>query len=137
MPPFDAVSETYGALMETTPAPETAIGAVPVIAPPPEDVTQVGHVRTPVAAFRTTGVVAPAAKVPLVFGRVRVGVPAVACGVIVTVPLVEPASPSVPIAVPDTPSTGVREKAAGDPARTPPASPVMLACPVVASIVRG
>jgi hypothetical protein len=68
---------------------------------------QVGHVRFPVVALRTTGADAVTANVPEAFGRVRVGVPAVACGVIVAVPEVAPVNPSVPVDVPAIPSTGV------------------------------
>ena len=77
-------------VIETAPAPDTAIGETPVIDPPPEDVTHVGHVRTPVVAFKTIGVDALDAKVPVVVGRVRTVEPAADCGLIVADPLDDP-----------------------------------------------
>ena len=62
-------------------------------------------------ADRTSGDVAPTAKVPDVLGRVSVGVPAALCGVIVAVPEVTPVSLSCPVEVPATPRVGVTEKA--------------------------
>src|ERR1700743_966930 len=109
MPPLAAVREPYGALIDTTPAADTAIGALPVIAPPPEDVTQVGHVRSPVVGYRTSGPEALTAKVPEGFGRVSCGLPAVACAVIVAVPPDPPANHKVPCRLPGTPRTGVAD----------------------------
>ena len=73
--------------MLTTPAAETAMGAVPVIAPPPEDVTQVAQAIFPVAVVRTNGAEAVTAGVPEDVPQVTVGLPAVACATKVTVPL--------------------------------------------------
>src|ERR1700743_503569 len=106
MPPLLAVSVVYGALMDTTPAALTLIGGVPVIAPPPLDVTHVGQVRLPVVGLRTNGALAPSASVPEVVGSVRGGEPAVACAVIVAVPPEAPAKPKEPCDAPGTPSTG-------------------------------
>ncbi len=61
----------------------------------------------PVVVFSVIGAVAEAASVPDVFGSVRVGVPAVACGVMVAVPDVLPAKPRVPSVAPGLPKTGV------------------------------
>ena len=61
----------------------------------------------PVVVFKVIGAVALTAKVPEAFGNVRVGVPAAACGVTVTVPDVFPAKANVPIAEPGMPSVGV------------------------------
>lgn len=61
----------------------------------------------PVVALRESGDGMLMAGVPEAVGSVNVAVPAAACGVIVTVPLVEPARPRVPSVVPGTPSTGV------------------------------
>lgn len=61
----------------------------------------------PVVALSVMGAVALAAKVPDVFGKVSVAVPAAACGVMVTVPDVLPVSAKVPSVVPATPSVGV------------------------------
>src|SRR5437868_4798178 len=89
------------------PVPPLAIGIVPVremfgAVPPleasgllavtlvivPDPVPHVGQVKAPVAAFKTSGDAALTANVPVAFGRVRVGVPATACGMMLTVPLV-------------------------------------------------
>lgn len=83
--------------------------------PPKVNVTLVSSTRVsaepvtpmaPVVAFNVIGAVAEAARVPLVFGNVSVGEPAVACGVTVTVPDVAPENPSVPVVVPAIPKTG-------------------------------
>jgi membrane associated rhomboid family serine protease len=62
---------------------------------------------SPVVVFNVTGAVALTANVPDKIGRTRFGVPAAACGVIVAVPEVFPANPSVPITLVGIPSTGV------------------------------
>ena len=77
----DAPARTCPAapVIETAPAALTATGAVPVIAPPPDDVTHVAHVRLPVVALRASGDEAPTANVPDVFGHVSAtAVPATA-----------------------------------------------------------
>jgi hypothetical protein len=68
-----------------------------------ELVVQVGHVRFPVFAHRTSGELAPTAKVLAVFGMDRPIVPAVACGVRVTVLLVALARSRVPVLAPAIP----------------------------------
>lgn len=78
--------------MDTTPAALTATGACPVIAPPPELVTQVGQVKFPVVVLSTIGSDAVTAKVPVPVGKVNVGVLAADCGTIVTVPELSPAN---------------------------------------------
>ena len=89
-------------------------------------VTQVGQVRTPVTAFNTSGLEAVLGKVPVVLGRVKVGLPADACDTIVAVPEPEPAKPKVPPLVPGTPRTGVGvnlgrpKEAVGLPQSVPP-----------------
>src|SRR5262245_23091602 len=52
----------------------------------------------PVVVLTEIGEDAPAliAKVPVVFGRVSVGVPAVACAITLAVPLVAPVKPIIP-----------------------------------------
>jgi hypothetical protein len=60
----------------------------------------------PVVAFSVIGAVADTPNVPDALGNVRVGEPAVACGVSVTVPDPEPESASVPMVVPGMPRTG-------------------------------
>ena len=82
-------------VIDTTPAALTATGACPVMAPPPDDVTQVGQVRTPVVALSTIGALALSASVPVVVGHVIVGVPAADCGTIVMVPEDSPAQSSL------------------------------------------
>lgn len=106
MPPLVSGS---GEVIDTTPAALTEIGAVPVIAPPPDEVTQVGHVKVPVVAESTSGLVEATAKVPEAFGRVSVGVPATACAVMMAAPEVRPAKLRVPCTLPATPNTGVAE----------------------------
>jgi hypothetical protein len=64
-------------------------------------------VRFPVVADSASGTDTLTANVPDAFGRVSVGVPAVACAVIVAVPDVIPANPSVPCEAVGTPRTGV------------------------------
>ena len=140
MPPFEAVSETYGALIETTPAALTLMGDVPVIAPPPLDVTQVGQVSVPVVALSTSGVVAFAASVPEVFGKSSVGEPVAGCGLRMAVPLVAPAKPSWPVEVPGIPSTGAvvaegtADEAEGLPRTVPPAIGVKLPAGIVVNV---
>ena len=67
----------------------------------------VPRVRTPVVALKDRGLDALTANVPDAFGSVSVGVPAVACGVIVAVPLVLPVNANVPLVVPAIPNVGV------------------------------
>src|SRR5882724_6647851 len=145
MPPLLAVRlalvppklSANGVVRATTPAALTVIGAVPVIAPPPEDVTQVGHVRAPEEAPSTSGEVALTAKVPAAAGRLMVTVPsAPATGCTVTMPDVALPKPREP-RVPEAPRTGVLVKAGAAPARTPPDNPVIEACPVTALIASG
>ena len=79
----DAPANTCPAapVMDTAPAALTAIGAVPVIAPPPDEVTQVAQVSVPVVALKASGDVAASATVPVVLGSVStIFVPATACG---------------------------------------------------------
>ena len=79
----EAPANTWPAapVMETAPAAETAIGAVPVIAPPPEEVTHVAQVSVPVVALKASGEVAASASVPVVLGKVTtIFEPATACG---------------------------------------------------------
>ena len=77
-------------VIDTTPAALTATGAVPEIAPPPLDVTQVAQVIFPVAVVMANGEEAVTAGVPLDVPAVHVGVPATACVVTVSAPLVLP-----------------------------------------------
>jgi hypothetical protein len=77
-------------VIDTAPAADTTTGAVPVIAPPPDEVTQVGQVKAPVVRLRINGEEALTANVPLVFGSVRVGVLATAWATIEAEPLVAP-----------------------------------------------
>jgi len=114
MPPFDAVRLALrpplvngsGLVIETTPAALTEIGAVPLMAPPPLEVTQVAQAILPVVELIVSGTLALLTSVPLVEGSVNVGVPAADCGVIVAVPEVSPASLSVPIESPGLPRVG-------------------------------
>ena len=117
-------------VIEIAPAPLTAPGAVPLMAPP-EVVTHVAHVRLPVAALSASGAEAPTAKVPVVLGSVRVAVPAALWGVTVTVPEVAPEKASVPVLAPATPKDGVLVKAGPEPPSTWPAAPVIETLPVV------
>src|SRR5882762_7440043 len=139
MPPFDAVRLTYGALIETTPPADTEIGATPVTAPPPEDVTQVGQVKLPLTAFRTTGADAATANVPVpaMVGKKSEPEPAAACGTIDTVPLEDPPKLREPPTEPGTPRSGLVVNAGGVPARTEPAAPTIETCPVTGLIRRG
>ena len=83
-------------VIETAPAAETATGAVPVIAPPPLLVTQVVQFMLPVDVVIASGELAVTAGVPLDVPAIQVGVPAVACGWMASVPEVEPRSWIVP-----------------------------------------
>ncbi len=64
----------------------------------------------PVVALMDSGAEAVDTSVPLAFGSVRVGEPAVACAVIVAVPLVAPVKTAAPVAEPATPSVSVLEE---------------------------
>ena len=92
--------------IEIAPATLTAIGAVPLSAPPFVVVAHVAQVRFPVVALSVRGDDAPTEKVPDAVGSVSVGEPAAACGVIVTVPEPLPARPRVPVTDPGIPRTG-------------------------------
>ncbi len=81
------------------------MGDVAVSAPPFVVVAHVAHVALPVAVVMASGLDAVTAGVPELVPNVTVGVPAAACGVSTTVPLVLPLSESVPI-VPDLPRAG-------------------------------
>lgn len=84
-------------VMETAPAALTATGAVPLIAPPPLEVTHVAQVMLPVAVVIANGELAVTAGVPLEVPAVQVGVPAAACGAIVSAPEDEPSRMTLPI----------------------------------------
>lgn len=69
---------------------------------------QVGQLICPVPAFSTIGLAAVLGMVPDVLGSVSVVlVPATACGVSMTLPLVLPDKVRVPSVVPGTPNVGV------------------------------
>lgn len=82
---------------------------MPLVSAPVVPVTQVGQVKAPVVKLSTNGLDALTAKVPVVLGSVKVGLPAAACGVISTVPLPLPAKEIVPVDVPEMPNTGAME----------------------------
>lgn len=122
MPPFEAVNDALvpPRVKESCPVHPAVIDVAAKSAvvgdPPRVNVTLVSSVlvsaddvivRLPVVALSTSGAVAPTANVPVALGSVSVGVPAVACGVMVAVPDVLPAKASVPITDPATPSVGV------------------------------
>ena len=82
------------------------VGVAQVIVPPPEEVAHVAQAIFPVAVVSTKGAEAVTAGVPLLVPKVIVGLPAAACGVSRTLPLVLPESVSVPSVVPAKPKTG-------------------------------
>lgn len=95
----------------------------------PVTVVQVAQATAP-AALSVIGDVAETATVPAAAGRLIVTVPnAPVTGEIVIVPLVAFWKARVPTVEPATPSVGVGVKAAGDPARTSPATPVIEMAP--------
>ena len=85
--------------MEMTPAPLIRTGDVAVSAPPPELVTQVGHVRFPLVALSTIGLDALMAKVPLepLLGTTIAPPPTPPEGVIPTHPVPEKQSEISPV----------------------------------------
>lgn len=87
----------------------------------PAVVAHVAHVACPVVAEIARGDAALAANVPDVFGNVKIGDPATACAVTVTVPLVMPLALNVPVEVPATPTVTLFLAA-----RTPAPGAVML-----------
>jgi hypothetical protein len=85
-------------------------------------------------ALRASGAETETANVPDCVGRVRVGVPAAAWGVIRAVPDPDPARASVPNTDPGIPSTGFEVKdgtaltALGFPSTVPPVNAPRLGC---------
>jgi hypothetical protein len=87
--------EIVGVAVKAGPAPARTWPAAPVID------------RAPVVALKLNGEEAETAKVPLALGSVSVGVPAIACAVIVAVPVVPPAKAKEPVAVEALPTVSV------------------------------
>jgi hypothetical protein len=94
---FEAVAKVRFAERSPPPlSPAPAVSVVPVTA-------HVAHPISPVVELSVTGEVAVTPNVPEAFGKVSVGVPAVACGVSVTVPLVAPVIFNWPVVLVATP----------------------------------
>src|ERR1051325_1335507 len=108
------------------------------MAPPPEEVTQVGHVIRPLVALITSGLEAVPTKVPAEVGSRLTALPAAAWTRRIAVPEVAPASPTSPVEVPGMPSTGfvTAVGTAEAPVRLPSTVPPAIADSAVGGIER-